>query len=514
MSAAPAPERRYAGSAFVTAVLQIGGMLIGGLLAVVVSHVFGKGPQTDGLFAAYGVYTLLLALAQTLRTTVVARMAETTSWEPLDRLLGSALLLSAGFAVALVALAGPLSDVLTGDLPESAADAARTAFPLLWAAAVAQFAAALAAAALAVRQEFALPGFAYVGGGVAALVLLVSLQDPLGTDALALGLAVGSAVTAAVLLGRLAMHGWRPRLDRMVPGGATLRGVSTIVLGAVSALGGQLAYLVTVAFAARLEEGAVTVYTYAFFAAGLLMGATSMPVGIVMAAPITQDWDRRPASLRTDLLAVARFGFILMAPVLAAAIAFGEDVVLALLGDAVTRADAVEIVEVFLVLGVPVATALAVAVPLLAAFAVNRYGLVALAAALAGVVHVAATVAADLLTDTIQGLAAASALSSLTWMVVLYALVLRDQAPALLRAVSKEAFAVAGLAALAFAVPLWVATAVDGWLAGLAAWVLGLAMFILLLHRSPRHWELIARVLRPALDRVRGADRRGALTAT
>jgi hypothetical protein len=57
------------------------------------------------LFAAYGVYTILLTLGQSLRTTVVARLAEGDLWQELNRFLGSALLVGALFATGGLATA-------------------------------------------------------------------------------------------------------------------------------------------------------------------------------------------------------------------------------------------------------------------------------------------------------------------------------------------------------------------------------------------------------------------------
>ena len=496
MSAGDPAERRYARSASITAVLQVGTMLAGGLLAVVVSHLFGRGPAVDGLFAAYAVYTLLLALAQTLRTAIVAKLTEGPLWEELDRLAGAVLVLGALVAVPLVALSRPLAVLLTGDLGDAAADAAQSALVLLWAAALAQLLAALSAAALAVEEEFALPGIAYFGGGLLALVVAFALEEPLGTDAVAAGVAIGSGVTLTVLVARLVMRGWRPLGSRIRPGRGTLGRMATVLLGSVSSIVGQISFLVTIGFAARLGEGAVTAYSYAFFAAALLMGATSLPAGIVMAAPISEDWDRRPASLRTDTLAVARFGFILIAPALAAAAAFGQPLVETVLGEAVNSSDAAAIVNTFLILGLPMAAPLAVAVPVLAAFAAGRYRAVAVASLASGVVHVAATGCAAVLTDGIEGLAAAGVVSSLTWVVLVYLTALGDEAGRMLAAMAREVVVVAAIAGAAFGPTVAAGLALgDGWPAGAAGWIAGLAIFVAILSRSHAHWDLVRRAL-------------------
>ena len=90
-------------------------MGLGALLALLVLFVFGKTPKTDGLFTAYAVYGVLLMLAQSLRTTIVARLVEAPSlWAAFDHYLGAVLALALAAAVPLVVLADPLAHLLTG----------------------------------------------------------------------------------------------------------------------------------------------------------------------------------------------------------------------------------------------------------------------------------------------------------------------------------------------------------------------------------------------------------------
>lgn len=498
---AAAPERRYAASASVTAALQIAAMAVGGVIAVVTLHLFGQGVRTDGLFAAYGVYGLLVSLAQTFRTTVVPRLTEAGGWPELDRQVGGAVVLAALLAIPLVVLGEPVARTLTGALGPAAVDAARSALALLWLAALGQLVAALATSALAVRGEFGLPGAAYVVGGVVSTVLLVALAGPLSTDAVAAGVAAGSAVTAAILVGRLLAVGYRPTPRAWLPAAPSARAAWTMALGAVSAMVGQLTYLVTLAYAARLGEGQVTLYSYAFFASVLLMGTTSMPAAYVLAAPLTQDWDGRAASLRADVLAVCRMGFMIVVPALGVALTIGPEVVRALLGDAIGQAEAQRIIAAFVVLGVPVAASIATAVPLLAAFAGSRYGTVALVSLGIAVVHLAATAVAARVTDSLEGLAVGAAVSSLVWVGLIHWVVLRGQAPGMLLAVAREALVVTGAGAVAFAPALALGGAIGGALGGVAATLVGLAAFGVLLRLLPAHWDLVARVLDPLLAR-------------
>jgi uncharacterized membrane protein YgaE (UPF0421/DUF939 family) len=74
----PAPQvrsRGMAANAAITALSQVASMALGAVIALVILLRFGKDAETDGLFAAYGVYGVLVVVAQSFRTTIVARLA-------------------------------------------------------------------------------------------------------------------------------------------------------------------------------------------------------------------------------------------------------------------------------------------------------------------------------------------------------------------------------------------------------------------------------------------------------
>src|SRR5918911_2571503 len=71
-----ARPRAMASNAAITAVTQVASMGLGAAIAIVILLRFGKDAETDGLFAAYGVYGIVVVVAQSFRTTIVARLLE------------------------------------------------------------------------------------------------------------------------------------------------------------------------------------------------------------------------------------------------------------------------------------------------------------------------------------------------------------------------------------------------------------------------------------------------------
>jgi peptidoglycan biosynthesis protein MviN/MurJ (putative lipid II flippase) len=480
---------RLAGSAAITAALQVAAMAIGGVIAVLVVDEFGKTPRSDGVFAAYGLYGLIFVLAGTLRTTIVPRLAEGDLFAALDRYARGVLAIAVAAALPLVLLAAPLAALLTGSLPHAAEVAATSALRIFWLAATAHLIAALGAAALAVRGEFALPGVAYVAGGGVSALLLVALADPLGTDAVPAGLAAGAALTAAIVVARLVRAGYRPR-----PRGAGTRPAVVMLTGAIPQLIAQIMYVVSIAFASHLRTGSVTLFSYAYFAALLVIGATTFPASVVLAAPLTRGWDRRPQSLEPQLVTVLRAGLMLVAPAVALVGLVGDELIRLLLGGSLTAHDATAIVTTFLILTGIVVTSIATTVPMLAAFATGRYARLALLSAVTAAFHVAANLAA-VQAGRIQALAAVSSVDSVVFLLLLLHMTWGPSAWRVAGAVAREVGIVAAAGAAAFGPPALVAAAVGGWGAELAAWAVGAAAFAaLVLVALPGHSRVARRM--------------------
>src|SRR5207244_4701273 len=111
-----------------------------------------------------------------------------------------------------------LADLLTGNLPPSAAHVAARALVVLVPAAFVQLLAALAASALAALDSYGTAAAGFALGGITGLVVFAALAGRPGIVSLAWGLAVNAGVALTIQLVALLRHGalagaWPAKLD-------------------------------------------------------------------------------------------------------------------------------------------------------------------------------------------------------------------------------------------------------------------------------------------------------------
>jgi peptidoglycan biosynthesis protein MviN/MurJ (putative lipid II flippase) len=489
-----------ASSSLWAAVGQVSVLGIQGLAALAIMITFGKGAETDAVFAAYGVYGALVVMCQTLRLTVVARVVESPSpWAAFDRFLGAALsLLFAAGAVQLI-LGAPLANLLTGDLGEHAQSTARWTLAILWVAVGGQLVAALGAAVLGVRGEFKYPGLSFVAGGVINIAVLLGLSGPFGILSVATGVAVGSVCAALAIMAQLRRDGYRMDRSRVLGGAREWRTSVLLVVGATATVMTQVGFTISASFAAHLGVGEVTVYTTAFFGGAIVMSFTSGAAALVLAAPVAQTWDRRAEHLLPYLRTIVRAGLMLIGPAVAVAWLVGDEVIDVVLGSSFTAADADRTMGAFAALTGVFVGLLVMQLPLLAAYALSRYNAVAGLALIATAVHVAASAAA-LELGSVAWLGAAASLSSLTAMALITWLVFRRHTAAALGIVTKDTIVVA-LACLATFGPAGLAaSALGSGLWDVAAAAVGLVGFVLVLRIAlPGYAAVMHRMVEPLL---------------
>ena len=386
-------------------------MISGGLLAVLVAAMIGSDARTDGFFAAFAVYSTLVSFAQSARTTVIARMLEgRTRFSVFNHYLGAAILVALIVSVAFGPLGDVLAQLLTGDLPEVAGTTARDALLILWPAAILQLFAALGAAMLGALGDFLWAGIAFVAGSVLAIAAFVGLEPSLGIDGLSVAVLLGSCVSAGVVAAALARKGWRPARETVTEPAAGLRAARVLTISSVSFLLAQLGFIVSLALGARLGVGVITVFTYGYLAMGLVTALFVSSIPMVLAVPLAQTWDRKPASLLPHHLAIFRAGLLLCLPVVAAALLIGDDVARVVLAD-FTEAEVDLVIELFAILSLNLVWGLVQTIPYAAAVAIGRYAAIAIATAGVVAIQIGLSFAAAA-ADSVQLLAAAIPVSA------------------------------------------------------------------------------------------------------
>jgi hypothetical protein len=287
-----------AGSAASAALTAASTLVVSGFAAVVgvlIAREFGRTDETDGFFAAYGVFIVITISAQSIRIAVLPALARACE----ERRLAGTI---AGFAIALTVIAAPLlvlgevasgqiADLLTGGGSPVAQDTCTDALRWLLPAALAHLYAGLAASGLASLDDYATAAAGYAAGSAAGLVLIVSQVDEHGIVAVAWGVALNA--TIALVLPTMGLA-WRAAHSRMPTGavrptGAPLASrLGVFAIAAALPIALQLLYVVCLPFAGRLGPGAVTSFGYAYLAAASLVTITAFSIGLVSSVPLTR----------------------------------------------------------------------------------------------------------------------------------------------------------------------------------------------------------------------------------
>ena len=491
-------------SAAITAVSQIATMVIGAAMSLAVLARFGKGSQTDAAFAASGVYGALLVVCVGFRITIAPRLAEGGS--PIanfDRYLGASTWLLLLSAILLVGLGDWLAVVIGGQLGAEAHDTIRTSLTTLWVALAAQLVSAMGAALLAVRGQFVLASVAYVCGAIASFVCVVALPAEMGVLVMPLGTAIGSIITGLIIVGELGRSGYTPVVRTLWGGMRQPATLGVLLLASVSPIAWQVNYVISLAFAARMGVGAVTLYTYAFACAGVVSGMTASAGGLVLAGQLAQLWDRRLPNLDAFLKPMLRTGLLIIACSVVAGAWVGADAIVRVLRGTLTQSDAETIITTFLCLaGLLVATT-AVQVPMLAAFALGWYGRVGILLVCVSVIHFAVT-AWSAQSGEVPLLGLSASISTSVALLLVLVLVYRRHLAHPLLLLAKEVMQIAGVCLIAFAPAALAAGFLGGGVWDAVCAALGVAAFVELLRRClPQHFALATYIVRQVGGRAR-----------
>jgi Na+-driven multidrug efflux pump len=265
------------------------------VIGVLIAREFGRTDVTDGFFAAYGVFIVIVTASQAIRVSVLPPLAHAQQ----QRRLAATV---AGFATALLVVgvplialsvfaADPLAEVLTGNGSAAAQDSCASALRWIVPAAVAHLFVGLGASALAALDDYVTPALGYAVASAVGVGYILARVDEDGIDAVSRGMAISASIALLVpyvVLAVRAHRTWMPA-SAARPAGDPLRDrLALFVAAAAIPLALQLAYVVSVPFAGRLGSGAVTSLGYAYLAASTLVAVTSFSIGLVSSVPLSR----------------------------------------------------------------------------------------------------------------------------------------------------------------------------------------------------------------------------------
>ena len=309
-------------------------------MGVIIARELGRSGETDGFFAAYGVFLVLAIAATAARVVFLPPLARARSE---GRLVGE----TVGFGLALACVAVPgfvvavvgaeaLASVLTGFDEGLAKQTAAASLPWLVAAALAQLYAGLAASALAALDDYRTAAFGYAIGSVLGLVYIVSRIGDDGIDAVVRGVAINGFIAFAVptlaLVYRSRKGPVRPRVMRADLSRPVSR-LGAVLAGVAFPLAQQGAYLICLPFAADEGVGTVTSLGYAYIAGSAVIAITSSALALVTSVPLTRS-GLDPGRAARHVEASSWLGFIAVAGATGVVAVVGPDLAEAILGGA------------------------------------------------------------------------------------------------------------------------------------------------------------------------------------
>ena len=256
----------------------------------------------------------------------------------------------------------------------------------------------------------------------------------------------------------------------------------------------QAMYLISIPFVAAIEEGAVTIFSYAFFGLGILIALVASSIPIVFAAPLAATWDRDPESLRPHVDAVFRTGLMVLVPTVAGAWLLGDDIGRVLLAE-FTGAEVTETVRTFLVVSPATIAAEALAIPVTALFTLGRYRQMALVSVPVLAVYAVLSAAASAL-DSIYAVAAVLPVCLFGFAIGILALLHGRGVWRVAARLGGEVIRLGLPAAACFAVPAAVLAPVGSTATDVVAYALGLALYAALVGLfMPAHRDLAVRLV-------------------
>ena len=366
------------GSAALTATSLIVVSGFAALVGVLIAREFGRTEETDGFFAAYGVFVVVVTASQAIRVAVLPSLARARAARQLAATaIGFATALAlVGVPLVLVALFASdwLAQALTGDGSEIARTACADALKWIVPAAVAHLFIALAASTFAALDDYGTPALGYAAGSAAGLAYIVTHTDADGIVAVSRGMAASAAVALVILLAAMAWRAHRTSMPASAarPAGEALHNrLALFLVAAAIPLSLQLAYVVSVPFAGRLGQGAVTSFGYAYLAATTLAAITAFSIGLVSSVPLSRI-ELTPVAAARHVVAAAWVALVIIGAAVGVLAIAGAELVEALLGAAYGDDVGDEVADLIVVFSAWMVAAVGVNVTFPLAFVTHR----------------------------------------------------------------------------------------------------------------------------------------------
>ena len=417
-------------------------------VGVVIARTTGRGVETDGFFAAYGVFLVLVLAASAVRAAVLPRLARARGDGTFGTLFLSyalAIWIVAAPALALAVFANDWSArQLAAGLPASAQRVAADALVFLVPAAVAHIFAALAASALAAHDSYGTAAAGYALGSVLGLALIIWRIDEDGIVACAWGTLLNGTVTLVIpLVGLLFRAEWGRRETLLVASR-----LGELARASSLAIALQAFFVVCLRFASGLGTGAVTSFTYAYFVAAALVSVTASSLGMVSSVPLTRA-ALSPARASRHVVSMSLVSFAAVAAAAGVFALVGDNIVHAALGPAYEGGAGSEIGRLIVLLGPWMATSVGVTITFPMIFVAGREKRLPLLAGASIALHIIVT---SLAVNAFELAGAALALTISTGIVLVSLLLLLS--PEVLsrgaRGLLLGAAVIGGLALIAF----------------------------------------------------------------
>ncbi len=447
------------------------------VVGVIVARTFGRTAETDGFFASYGVFAVLVLAATAARVTILPALARARDSRRLGSELSSYALAAAAVVVPLLVVAAaaarPLAALLTGFGPDAARDAASATLPWMVLAAVLQLFAGFAASALAALDDYATAAAGFTVGSVAGLALILLRVDHDGIQAVSWGMALNGALAVAVPAGALARRAYAERVPREAarPGGASLpRRLGELTAGVALPLAMQGIYLVCLPLASSRGVGAVSSFSYAYLIGSAVVAVSASSLSLVTSVPLTRI-GVDPARVARHVVASSWIALVAIGAVAGVFALAGERLAADVLGADYESRVGTQLGRLVVVLAVWMAVAVAFSVTFPVLFVESHGPRLPLLAAVVVVAHVGVAFALRAAAG-LDGLALALAAS--TGLAVAGMLALLRALPQTALALGSAACVVAALAALAFGLA-------DLLLSPLPAATVGLVAYLVLL---------------------------------